>query len=326
MDFLRRELLRDAPKRVDAGRVPADWRTSFREATWDEALDLVASKISAIRERNGPDALAGFGSAKGSNEEAYLFQKLIRTGFGTHNVDHCTRLCHASSVAALLEGIGSGAVSNQVADVAQADWPQLQNAVKACQACGLCQTRRQTVFGMGAEPPANAEATGIDLMIVGEAPGENEDQQGLPFVGAAGQLLDQMLAALGWSRQGQGDLSAQVYITNVLKCRPPGNRNPQPDEVAQCLPFLRRQIEVLRPRLLLAMGRFGAQALLADTVPDVHGVPLGKLRGQTHRFGEIPLVVTYHPAYLLRNPADKAKAWFDLCWARSLVPGPKMDA
>ena len=111
----------DAPKRVDAGRVPADWRTSFREATWDEALDLVASKISAIRDRNGPDALAGFGSAKGSNEEAYLFQKLIRTGFGTHNVDHCTRLCHASSVAALLEGIGSGAVSNQVADVAQAD-------------------------------------------------------------------------------------------------------------------------------------------------------------------------------------------------------------
>ena len=212
------------------------------------------------------------------------------------------------------------------ADVEQADWPQLQSAVKACQACGLCQTRRQTVFGMGAEPPANAEATGIDLMIVGEAPGENEDQQGLPFVGAAGQLLDQMLAALGWSRQGQGDLSAQVYITNVLKCRPPGNRNPQPDEVAQCLPFLRRQIEVLRPRLLLAMGRFGAQALLADTVPDVHGVPLGKLRGQTHRFGEIPLVVTYHPAYLLRNPADKAKAWFDLCWARSLVPGPKMEA
>ena len=111
----------DVPKRVEAGRVPADWRASFREASWEEALDLVASKISAIRDRNGSDALAGFGSAKGSNEEAYLFQKLIRTGFGTHNVDHCTRLCHASSVAALLEGIGSGAVSNQVADVAQAE-------------------------------------------------------------------------------------------------------------------------------------------------------------------------------------------------------------
>lgn len=261
-----------------------------------------------------------------TRQRAMLEHMGLRLDFLPAPATTATSATTVAAVPAVSVVTATPAARRERAEVAQADWPQLQNAVKACQACGLCQTRRQTVFGMGAEPPTKAEATGIDLMIVGEAPGENEDQQGLPFVGAAGQLLDQMLAALGWSRQGQGDGSARIYITNALKCRPPGNRNPQPDEVAHCLPFLRRQIELLRPRLLLAMGRFGAQALLADTVPDVQGVPLGKLRGQPHRFGEIPLVVTYHPAYLLRNPADKAKAWFDLCWARSLVPGPKMDA
>ncbi|MDI9331718.1 MAG: uracil-DNA glycosylase [Alphaproteobacteria bacterium] len=207
-------------------------------------------------------------------------------------------------------------------DAATADWNQLQHIVRECQSCGLCESRRQTVFGVGAEPPSTPEEAGVDVMIVGEAPGEHEDLQGLPFMGAAGQLLDQMLAAVGWSRQPEGGPAGRVYIANVLKCRPPGNRNPQPEEVAQCLPLLQRQIELLRPRLLLAMGRFGAQALLTENQPDVHGIPLGKLRGLAHAYRGTPLIVTYHPAYLLRSPAEKSKAWNDLCLARSLVTGP----
>jgi DNA polymerase len=211
-------------------------------------------------------------------------------------------------------------------DIARADWGQLQEAVRACQACPLCASRHQTVFGMGAEPPQSSDTEGVGLMIVGEAPGEHEDLQGLPFVGAAGQLLDQMLSALGGSRHEDGGRLGRVYLANVLKCRPPGNRNPQAEEVAQCLPFLRRQIELLRPRLLLAMGRFGAQALLAEQMPDVAQTPLGQLRGRSYSYEGIPLVVTYHPAYLLRNPAEKGKVWADLCLAQSLQAGPKMGA
>ncbi len=204
------------------------------------------------------------------------------------------------------------------ADVAQADWDQLQQAVRTCTACGLCQTRKQTVFGVGATPHPE---TRVDIMIVGEAPGEHEDAQGEPFVGAAGQLLDQMLTALGLSRQPDGGPAGLVFIANVLKCRPPGNRNPHADEVAQCLPFLQRQIELVRPKLLLAMGRFGAQALLAPSMPHIEGTPLGKLRGQPHQYQGIPLVVTYHPAYLLRSPSEKGKVWADLCLAQSLIQG-----
>ena len=199
-------------------------------------------------------------------------------------------------------------------DVAQADWSTLQAEVQACTACALCQTRHQTVFGVGADPQGGP----VDWMIVGEAPGEQEDLLGEPFVGPAGQLLDQMLAAVGLSRQPAPEAGRRVFIANVLKCRPPGNRNPQPEEVAQCLPFLERQIELLRPKALLAMGKFGAQALLAAQLPEVASMPLGKLRGQIYRYGEIPLVVTYHPAYLLRTPADKAKAWADLCQAHAI--------
>ncbi len=202
-------------------------------------------------------------------------------------------------------------------DIAQADWAQLQQAVRECTACGLCQTRQQTVFGVGSPPAPDAQ---VDWMIIGEAPGEHEDLQGEPFVGAAGQLLDQMLAALGLSRQAEGGPAGRVFIANVLKCRPPGNRNPHADEVAQCLPFLQRQIELVQPKVLLAMGRFGAQALLAPTMPQVEGTPLGKLRGQTYTYRGIPLVLTYHPAYLLRSPAEKGKVWADLCWAQSLLP------
>ena len=148
-----------------------------------------------------------------------------------------------------------------------------------------------------------------DWLVVGEAPGENEDLQGEPFVGQAGKLLDNMLGALGVSRR------ENVYIANVLKCRPPGNRNPEPDEIAQCEPFLRRQVDLLKPKIILAMGRFAVQALLQTSEP------VGRLRGRVHRYHEVPLVVTYHPAYLLRNLPDKAKAWSDLVLAQSVLRG-----
>ncbi|HEX5374028.1 MAG TPA: uracil-DNA glycosylase [Aquabacterium sp.] len=184
------------------------------------------------------------------------------------------------------------------------DWPALREAVAGCQACGLCQGRQQTVFGVG-HPQAR-------WMLVGEAPGEQEDRQGEPFVGRAGQLLDRMLTAVGLTR-AEAPAEQQVYIANVIKCRPPGNRNPLPEEVAQCEPFLLRQVQLVQPRLILAMGRFAVQSLLRSAEP------IGRLRGKVHDYHGVPLVVTYHPAYLLRNPADKALVWDDLCLARELV-------
>jgi DNA polymerase len=178
-------------------------------------------------------------------------------------------------------------------------WDSLAQAVATCRACKLCEGRNNTVFGVGDQQ--------ADWMIVGEAPGEQEDRQGEPFVGQAGKLLDNMLKALGLDRRNK------VYIANVLKCRPPGNRNPEPDEVAQCEPFLRRQVQLLQPKIILAMGRFAVQSLLGTTEP------IGKLRGHAHQYHGVPLVVTYHPAYLLRTPADKAKAWADLCFANDIV-------
>jgi uracil-DNA glycosylase len=192
------------------------------------------------------------------------------------------------------------------ADVGAMDWATLQSTVAGCEACGLCKSRRNTVFGVG--------DTQADWMIVGEAPGENEDLQGEPFVGAAGQLLDNMLRAVGRSRAGEGAKGA--YIANVLKCRPPANRNPQPAEVAQCEPYLARQVALVRPKIIVAMGRFAVQALLRTDEP------IGRLRGRVHRYEGVPVIVTYHPAYLLRTPADKAKAWADLCLAmETLNPG-----
>ncbi len=187
------------------------------------------------------------------------------------------------------------------------DWPALREAVAACRACTLCDSRKQTVFGVG-HPQAH-------WMVVGEAPGEQEDQTGEPFVGAAGQLLDRMLAALQLSRASDGPAPSarRAYIVNTLKCRPPRNRNPQPEELAQCEPFLVRQIELLQPRIILAMGRFAVQSLLRTDEA------IGRLRGRVHRYQGVPLVVTYHPAYLLRNLADKARAWEDLCLAAQVA-------
>ena len=175
-------------------------------------------------------------------------------------------------------------------------WDALAEAVSHCTACKLHTTRTQGVLGVG---DRNA-----DWLIIGEAPGADEDAQGEPFVGQAGKLLDAMLAAIDLQRGNK------VYITNVLKSRPPGNRNPEPDEVAACRPYLLAQIELIQPKLILALGRFAAQSLL-DTDEAV-----GRLRGRVHRFQNVPLVVTYHPAYLLRNLPDKARAWEDLCLAR----------
>ena len=194
-----------------------------------------------------------------------------------------------------------------VQEIAALDWDGLRDAVAACRACALCESRQQTVFGIG-HPRAH-------WMIVGEAPGEQEDRQGEPFVGLAGQLLDNMLHAIGLTR-AEAPPERQVYIANTLKCRPPKNRNPEPTETATCAPFLERQIALVQPRIILAMGRFAAQALLASSEP------LGKLRGRVHAWRGVPVIVTYHPAYLLRTPADKARAWEDLCLAATLVaPG-----
>jgi uracil-DNA glycosylase len=192
-------------------------------------------------------------------------------------------------------------------ELATLDWSALREAVAGCQACGLCGTRTQTVFGVG-----HLQA---QWMIVGEAPGEQEDLQGEPFVGASGELLDNMLRALGLTRSSDGPATPaqRVYIANTLKCRPPRNRNPAPAELLACEPFLIRQIALLKPRLILAMGRFAVQALLRSSEP------VGKLRGRVHTYQGVPLVVTYHPAYLLRNLVDKARAWDDLCLAASVA-------
>jgi len=186
----------------------------------------------------------------------------------------------------------------------QMDWPTLRQAVSGCTACGLCESRKQTVFGVGHEQAS--------VMIIGEAPGEQEDRQGEPFVGRAGQLLDRMLSPIGLTRS-DAEASRQVFIANVLKCRPPGNRNPLPAEVAQCEPYLMRQIALVQPRVIIAMGRFAAQSLLKTSEP------IGRLRGRLHEVQGTPVVVTYHPAYLLRNPVDKGLVWDDLCRVRELL-------
>jgi len=179
-------------------------------------------------------------------------------------------------------------------------WRALEAEVRDCTRCPLHRGRTQTVFGVGRRD--------ADLLVIGEAPGEEEDRQGEPFVGPAGRLLNAMLRAIGLSRD-------QVYIANILKCRPPGNRDPRPEEADACASFLDRQIEMIAPRAMLAVGRISAQRLLGTEQP------VGRLRGVVHRYGPkgIPLVVTYHPAYLLRTPIAKAKSWQDLCMLKPLL-------
>ena len=181
------------------------------------------------------------------------------------------------------------------ANSAEADWPTLKQQVKDCTSCKLRATCTQTVFGVGDEK--------AEWLFVGEGPGADEDAQGEPFVGQAGKLLDNMLAAIKLKR------SSNVYIANVVKCRPPNNRTPEADEIAHCLPYLQRQIALIKPKLIVALGKTAATALLGCDAT------LGSLRGTLHDYQGIPLIITYHPAYLLRSPAEKAKAWQDLCFA-----------
>ena len=185
-------------------------------------------------------------------------------------------------------------------DVAGFDWPQLKQRVKDCTICKLRAGCTQTVLGVGDE---NA-----DWLFVGEGPGADEDALGEPFVGQAGKLLDNMLLAIKLKRGNN------VYIANIVKCRPPGNRNPEADEIAACLPYLQRQIELIRPRVIVALGKVASNALLG------RDATLASLRGKLHDYRGIPLIVTYHPAYLLRSPSEKAKAWQDLCLAVDNMP------
>jgi DNA polymerase len=189
----------------------------------------------------------------------------------------------------------------QETGVQEMDWSQLKAKVSGCTDCKLRAGCTQTVFGVGDEK--------ADWMLVGEAPGAEEDRLGEPFVGQAGRLLDNMLSTVDLNR------GINVYIANVLKCRPPGNRNPEPDEVAKCSPHLLRQIGLIQPKLILAMGRFAAQTLLGTDAS------IASLRGRTHQYAGVPLIVTYHPAYLLRNLPDKSKAWADLVFARKTIGG-----
>lgn len=190
------------------------------------------------------------------------------------------------------QGVQPVVSSNEIAETD--NWEDLQAQVAECRRCSLCESRTQTVFGSG-----NHQA---DWMLIGEAPGQSEDQQGQPFVGKAGQLLTEMIRALGLSRD-------EVYIANVLKCRPPNNRDPKTDEVEACVEYLQRQIALVQPKIILAVGRIAAQNLLHTQDP------LSKLRAIVHKLDNIPLIVIYHPAYLLRSPLEKRKAWKDLQFA-----------
>ena len=206
---------------------------------------------------------------------------------------------HAGPMPSSVVVARAGAEAVQPDSAADLDWDELRDAVAACQRCDLHATRTQTVFGVG-----NREAR---WMFIGEAPGAEEDRQGEPFVGRAGQLLTSMIHALGMRRE-------DVFIANVLKCRPPDNRDPKPGEAASCRRYLERQVALVNPTLVIAVGRIAAQNLLATETP------IAKLRGKVHSFGAQawPLVVTYHPAYLLRSPSEKRKSWQDLLHARQL--------
>jgi DNA polymerase len=189
----------------------------------------------------------------------------------------------------------------RTAAIAAMDWESLKQAIADCTACELCKTRKQAVPGVG--------DIAADWLFVGEGPGAEEDERGEPFVGQAGKLLDNMLAAIDLKRGNK------VYIANAVKCRPPNNRTPEPAETAACWPFLARQIELIQPKLIVTLGKPAAQTLLQQEVT------ISRARGLTHDFAGIPLIVTYHPAYLLRNLPDKAKAWEDLCFMRKTMAG-----
>lgn len=205
----------------------------------------------------------------------------------------------ASAPAPAIASAGTDLAGVRADEILRMDWPQLKASVAVCTACALAPTRNKTVFGVGDEK--------ADWLFVGEGPGADEDARGEPFVGQAGKLLDNMLAAIGLTR------AEDVYIANIVKCRPPGNRNPESAEAHACRPYLQRQIELIRPRLIVALGRVAVTNLLETDAA------ISSLRQRPLDYRGTPVVVTYHPAYLLRNLPDKAKAWEDLCFARDLM-------
>ncbi|MEO7743573.1 MAG: uracil-DNA glycosylase [Usitatibacter sp.] len=207
---------------------------------------------------------------------------------------------------ARLYGMGGAAAQAPQPGVESASWQELRALAAGCRACGLCQQRKQAVFGVGSEV--------APWLFIGEGPGADEDEQGDPFVGPSGRLLDSMLAAVGCKR------GREVYIANVVKCRPPANRTPTHEEASACAPFLDRQIALLQPKVIVALGKTAATRLLATEAS------LASLRGRVHRYRGIAVVVTYHPSYLLRTLADKAKAWEDLLFARRTLAGETATA
>jgi DNA polymerase len=211
-----------------------------------------------------------------------------RLGGGEADTQQSAMMGIVAPVLSRVEGLNPTCVSSL-------DWNELKEKVHDCTACKLRAGCTQTVFGVGDES--------AEWLFVGEGPGADEDAQGEPFVGQAGKLLDNMLAAIKLKR---GD---NVYIANIVKCRPPGNRTPEPDEIATCMPYLQQQIALIKPKLIVALGKTAATSLLGREAT------LGSLRGTIHDYHGTPLIVTYHPAYLLRSPAEKAKAWQDLCFA-----------
>ena len=214
-------------------------------------------------------------------------------------------VAQATAVESAAPSSGAAPVADRATQIHAMDWAQLKSSASACTSCVLHQARKQAVFGVGDE---NA-----DWLFVGEGPGAEEDERGEPFVGQAGKLLDNMLAAIALKR---GD---NVYIANIVKCRPPGNRTPEPAEAQACEPYLTRQIELIRPRLIVALGKVAAQNLLGIEAT------LGSLRGRIHQVRSTPLIVTYHPAYLLRNLVDKSKSWEDLCLAADTMTALKQQ-
>jgi len=213
----------------------------------------------------------------------------------------------------------SASAAGLVEGIATMDWPALTEAVAACQACELCTGRRAPVFG-GADAQAPQRA---DWLVVGEPPDDIDERVGTPLAEQAGQLLDNMLKAVGVSRRNAGSAELGAYVTNVVKCRPALMRNPTPHELAVCEHWLRREVALVQPKVILAMGRFAAQTLLHGSLPEGSKLPFGKLRGHLYHYQCIPVVVTYHPSYLLRNPLEKARAWADLCLALATVRAAK---
>ena len=254
----------------------------------EQYLEAMGIPVWVRRDATGPEPAAGDVQSVGASDRESAAGEI--------------RLADAGRTVSE-EAVRTAGASNTPENKLAIDWNELQEAVRICTKCALHRGRTQTVFGVGSRT--------ADLLIIGEAPGAEEDRRGEPFVGRAGQLLNAMLAAIHLARE-------DVYIANILKCRPPNNRDPKSDEAATCTPYLQRQIDLLQPRVILALGRIAAQWLLQSDAP------IGRLRGRTFEYGAgaTPLVVSYHPAYLLRSPLAKSKSWEDLKLVTRLLRPP----